>query len=305
MRASAGAGAALLLDPRIVLPRQKPMIVRTIPSTGEKIPAVGLGSSQTFNVGASAEERAPIREVIRLFSEMGGKLIDTAPSYRRSEGVIGDLVAELGTRDRLFLATKVRKEGREEGIAEIETSFERLHTDTLDLIQVHNLRDTPTQLATLRELKQQGRIRYVGVTTSSLRQFEAMEQVLSTEELDFVQLNYNIGSRQAEERLLPLAKERGIAVLVNLPYGRGRMFRAVGDAKLPEWAAAFDCESWGQFFLKFIISHPAVTCPIPATSNPRHLVDNMGAMYGRLPDEAMRKRMVEYFERVSGQHARS
>ncbi len=296
LKISAGAGAAIYLNRLEVLGQESEMIRRTIPSSGEQIPAVGLGSARTFDVGTSAEERAPLKEVLRLFVEKGGTLVDSSPMYGNSEVVIGDLAAELRVTESLFTATKVWTRGRDQGISQMGTSLELFRTDQIDLMQVHNLRDAEIHLATLREWKAAGRIRYIGITTSSIRQFAAVEQLLSTERLDFVQLNYSIGIREAEKRLLPLAQDRGVAVLVNEPYYRGRLFSTVAEKELPEWAAEFDCESWGQFFLKYILSHPAVTCPIPATAKPNHLADNMGAMYGRLPDEGMRGRMVAYFE---------
>ncbi len=293
-------GAALLLDPGIIIPQDRPKIMKTIPATGETLPAVGLGTSSSFRRAASGEGVDPVKTIIDLFSKQGGMLIDTAPSYGESEPVIGDIVSELGIRRKLFLATKVRIEGRTAGIEQMEASFEHLKTDVVDLMQVHNLVDVETQLATIREWKEAGRIRYAGVTTSSDRAHEAMEGVLAGQELDFIQVNYNLGQRNAAARILPMARDRGVAVLINLPFGRGRLFQAAGDRDLPEWASEFDCGSWAQFFLKYIISHPAVTSPIPATSNPEHLVDNLGAAFGRLPDDRMRKRMEEYFDALGG-----
>ncbi len=275
------------------------MIMKTIPSSGEQIPAVGLGTSSTFR-RAAAGELEPLREVLDQFAAGGGQLIDTAPSYGDSEPVIGEIVTDLGVRDKLFIATKVRIEGREAGIAEMEASFRRLQTDRIDLMQVHNLTDTDTQLATIREWKAQGRIRYVGVTTSSDRSHDAMVEIMTREELDFIQVNYNLAQRNSAERILPMARDKGIAVLLNLPFGRGRLFQAVGERELPDWAAEFDCGSWAQFFLKYLISHPAVTSPIPATSKPGHLVDNLGAAFGRLPDAATRRRMEEFYDNLGG-----
>jgi aryl-alcohol dehydrogenase-like predicted oxidoreductase len=291
----AGAGASFMLGWRPRFWQESPLIHRAIPSTGETVPAVGIGA-RNYRVGPSATERAPFKATLRVFAELGGKLVDTAPSYGNSETVVGDLVAELGTRDDLFLATKVDREGREAGIERMEASMRFLRTDRIDLMQVHNLRDSDTQLGTLREWKAQGRIRYLGVTTSSARQYEALGRIMERETLDFVQINYSLGARGAAERLLPLAADRGMAVLINLPFGRGRLFRRVGDRPLPGWAAEFDCESWGQFFLKYVLSHPAVTCPIPGTTKEHHAVDNMGAARGRLPDMALRRRMEEFYD---------
>jgi len=238
---------------------------------------------------------------------LGGKVLDTAPSYgnridretrsfKNSEHVLGEIMSALGARSDIFLAGKVDREGREAGIERMEASYEALQTDTVDLMQVHNMRDTATQLATLREWKAAGRVRYIGVTTSSDRQYERVEYALASEEMDFVQIDYSLLNRGAAERILPAAQERGVAVLINLPFGRGRLFRAVGDRPLPEWAAEFDCASWGQFFLKYLIAHPAVTCPIPGTRQVRHVEDNIGAIRGRLPDAALRRRMEEFID---------
>jgi len=209
---------------------------------------------------------------------------------------VGDLVEELGIRDRLFIATKVRQDGQAAGVAEIDSSFERLRTDRFELLQVHNLRDLDAQLGTLRAMKDAGTIRYVGITTSSYRQYEQFEQVMSHEELDFIQVNYSLASRDAAGRILPLAQDRGMAVLVNLPFGRGRLFEAVGDRPLPDWAAEFDAKSWAQFFLKFVVSNPAVTCAIPGTAKPNYARDNIGAAMGRLPDADTRRRMAVLYD---------
>ncbi len=291
-----GFGASLTMGRLPDLFAAQSILKRPIPRTGELITAVGLGTSGRFNVGPDASDRAPVKEVLRLFVEMGGALVDTSPSYRRSEGVLGDLSAELGIRKSLFLATKVSTwEDREEGIEQMEGSLKALHTDRVDLMQVHNLKNWKTHLKTLREWKDAGSIRYLGVTTSQVVDFEEMESIIRSEKPDFVQLNYNIETRDAEKRLLPLAADSGTAVLVNRPFQRARLFRKVRalGARPPSWAAEFDCETWGQFMLKFILSHPAVTCTIPATRKPKHLVDNMGAGMGRLPDKKMRRRMVE------------
>jgi len=300
VKIGASASAALALGVRPVLGRGSrdplTLIVRPIPSTGEEIPVVGIGTARRYDVGTSAAERVPLRETVALFRDLGGKLIDTAPSYGNAETVVGDLVAELGFRDQLFLATKVRKEGLDEGLAEIERSFGLLKTDTFDLLQVHNLVDVDTQLATLRELKESGRVRYIGMTTSSARQYEQFADVMRSEDMDFIQVNYSLASREAATEILPLARDRGMAVLINLPFGRGRLFSAVGDRPLPDWTVEFDCESWGQFFLKYIVGHPAVTCVIPGTAKPHYATDNMGAARGRLPDAAMRTKMEEFYD---------
>ncbi len=297
LKISAGTGAALLLSDLPVLAQDQPLLMRSIPSSGEQIPAVGLGSARTFSVGPSGEERAPLREVLRLFYEMGGRFFDTAPTYGSSERVAGVMVQELGIQTDLFFATKIStRGGREAGLDQQQGSLQTWGRDTIDLNQVHNLRDVDIHLRTIRQAKEDGWTRYVGVTTSFGRQYQQMEQVLRTEDLDFVQLNYSLGERQAAERLLPLAQDRGIGVVVNEPYNVGRLFGATRGRELPGWAAEFDCRSWGQFFLKYILAHPAVTVVIPATSDPEHLVDNMGAGVGRLPDERTRTRMEELFD---------
>ena len=300
LRIGAGTGAGLLLGELPAFGQDRPLLMRAIPSSGEEIPAVGLGSARTFNVGSSDEERAPLTEVLRLFHELGGRFFDTAPSYGSSESVAGQLVQDLGIQDDLFFATKISTGGgREAGLEQEEGSHRSWGRDTIDLNQVHNLRDVDIHLRTIRQAKEEGRTRYVGVTTSFPRQYQEMEQVLRTEELDFVQINYSIGEREAAERLLPLAQDRGMAVVVNEPYNVGRVFGAVSGRELPEWAVEFDCQSWGQFFLKYILSHPAVTVIIPATSDPVHLADNMGAGVGRLPDERTRTRMEELFDSLT------
>jgi aryl-alcohol dehydrogenase-like predicted oxidoreductase len=297
LKLTAGAGAALALGVRLPAFAQSSEIMkRPIPSSGEMIPVVGLGTSQTFNVETTEEALAPLKEVMRTFVDMGGTVLDTAYGYRNSETVSGILAADLGVTDRLFMATKVAAETTEQGIEQMENSMNLLKRSVIDLMQVHNLRGWQVQLPMLREWKAAGRFRYIGITTSSTRQYDDFVAVMEQEDLDFIQVNYSLAQRQAEERILPLAADRGMAVLCNLPYGRGRLFRAVQGHELPEWAAEFDAASWGQFFLKFIISHPAVTCPIPATTNARHAADNMGAAYGRLPDGAMRRRMIEFFD---------
>ncbi|MDH3287085.1 MAG: aldo/keto reductase [Betaproteobacteria bacterium] len=270
------------------------LTTRPIPSSGERLPVVGIGTNR-YGTGPEAEI-APLRETLKTFAAAGGKLIDTAPLYRNSELVLGQLIAELGIRKQLFLATKVYTDGRKAGIEEMNASFKRLRTDRIDLIQVHSLSDTTTQLATMREGKAAGRYRYVGVTTSRDSQYDEMEAVLTKEKLDFVQVDYSIENRTAAERILPLALERGVAVLVNLPFGRARLFSAVRGKPLPAWAAEFDCQSWAQFFLKYVIGHLAVTCAIPGTRRPAHVVDNLGAARGRLPDQALRGKMEQFFD---------
>lgn len=303
VKIGAGASAAVALGVRPGFGRApvRPfdLITRPVPSTGEEIPVVGIGTARRYDVAASGADIEPLRETLATFRKLGGTLVDTAPSYGNAEVVVGDLVSELGFRDDLFIATKVRKEGRDEGNAEIASSFERLQTDRFDLLQVHNLVGIDTQLPTLRELKDAGRVRYIGMSTSSGRQYEAFADVMRREDMDFIQVNYSLASRDAADVILPLAADRGMAVLVNVPFGRGRLFDAVGERPLPDWAGEFDCESWGQFFLKYIVGHPAVTCVIPGTAKPHYATDNMGAAMGRLPDAAMRAKMEEFFDSLT------
>ncbi len=295
-RLIAGAAVATSLWPvssRAAEKAASAQLLRAIPSTGEKIPALGLGTSQTFDVGGSAADREPLREVLRRFVELGGKVVDTSPMYGRAEEVIGDLANDLKVRDSLFLASKVWTTGKEEGIESIERTLSRLQTKRLELMQVHNLVDLDVQLATLRAWKEEGRIRYVGITHYVESSFPAVEKILRREKLDFLQINYSIAERGAEERILPLCQERGVATLINRPFARGNLFSRLRSQPLPEWAAEFDCKSWAQFLLKWIVANTAVTCAIPATSKAKHLEDNMAAGLGRLPDEKMRQRMVQ------------
>jgi len=267
------------------------MLTRPIPSSGEKLPVIGLGTWQTFDVDLA--QSAPLAEVLRTFVKLGGRLIDSSPMYGRAEQVIGDLLTKLKLRDSLFLATKVWTRGQQAGIDSMERSFARLQTKTIDLMQVHNLVDAETQLQTMREWKAQGRFRYLGVTHYEAGAFAEVAKILAREKLDFVQINYSIMERDAEEKILPLAQERGIAVIVNRPFGGGDLFHRVRGKPLPDFAAEFDCTSWAQFFLKWIVAHPAVTCAIPATNSVQHLDDNMRAGFGRLPDAKLRQRMIE------------
>ncbi len=268
------------------------LLRRPIPRTGELLPIIGLGTWQTFDVGESESERAPLREVLHELVRHGASVVDSSPMYGQSEGVVGSLAAELGIHPKLFLATKVWTNGRDAGIRQMEQSFGRLRTQRMDLMQVHNLVDWRTHLQTLRRWKEQGRVRYIGVTHYTESAYNDLGRVLETEELDFVQLNYSLAERTAERRLLPLAAERRIAVLVNRPFAQAGLFREVRGKSLPAWAKEIGCATWAQFFLKFAISHPAVTCAIPGTSKVRHLVDNLQAGLEPLPDAGTRARMV-------------
>jgi aryl-alcohol dehydrogenase-like predicted oxidoreductase len=300
IKAGIGLGASLWLRPENLFAQAQPLIQKKIPSTGESIPIIGIGTARRYEEVKTDAEKVPLRETIRQFQALGGKVIDSSPSYGTAETVVGELVEGLKVRDSLFLATKVslRNIGRQEGIAQIEQSFKKFRTNKIDLIAVHNLRDTDTQLGTLREMKQSGRIRYVGITTSFDNQYAEFEQVMKKEALDFIQVDYALDNRDGGERIIPLAADRGMAVMINLPFGRGRLFNAVQGKKLPEWAGEFDCHSWAQFFLKYIVSHPAITCAVPGMARPEYVVDNLGAARGRLPDGAMRRRMESFIDNV-------
>jgi diketogulonate reductase-like aldo/keto reductase len=289
-----GAGAALALTSRAAAaePLNSQSIQRMIPSTNEALPAIGLGTWQTFDVGKDRAARDPLTEVLKEFSALGGKLIDSSPMYGKSEEVAGDLIEELGLRKSLFIATKVWIQGKDAGIRQMEASMAKLKSPVIDLMQVHNLVDVKTQLETLKAWKREGRIRYLGVTHYNEGGHEAVAKMVESETLDFIQINYSVGEREAEDRLLPLAKECGVAVIVNRPFAGGNLLAQLQERPLPEFAKEIGCESWAQLLLKFVISHPAITCAIPATSKVKHLRDNMGAMRGPLPDEALRKRIA-------------
>lgn len=272
-----------------VSPAESP-ITRPIPSSQEALPAIGMGTWQTFDVAAA--ETAPLEEVLRLFAELGGRLIDSSPMYGRSEAVAGDLQAKLNLRPKLFVATKVWTSGKAEGIRQMEASLRKLKADPIDLMQVHNLLDLETHLATLAEWKSRGRIRYLGITHYSASSHGAVEKAMKAHKPDFVQINYSVGEPEAADRLLPLALDLGIAVIANRPFAGGDLLRRLKGRALPPWAPEIDCGSWAQLLLKFVISHPAVTCAIPATSKATHLRDNMGAGRGRLPDTALRAKIA-------------
>ncbi len=294
-----------------VTTRKESMIARPIPKNpGEKLPVIGLGTWQTFDVGTSAAERGPILDVLRRFLAAGGRVVDSSPMYGRAEQVTGDLLAELEAERRgaagsspdaqrsppPFLATKVWTTGKDAGKSEMKRSLKRLRTARMDLMQVHNLLDVETHLPVLREWKKAGTVRYLGVTHYQQSESGRIERLMKSEALDFVQIPYSISRRQAEERLLPAALDTGTGVLVMQPFETGELFRRVKGKALPAWAAEFDCTSFAQFFLKFIVSHPAVNCPLPATSNPKHVADNVQAGFGRLPDAALRRKMIAFLE---------
>ena len=304
LKYTGAAGAALWLNPQLLSAAAAgEMIKRTIPSSGEELPMMGLGSSATFSRLAGSGEIDALREVLRTLTENGGTVFDTAPSYGDSEEVAGELVNDLGVEESIFWATKVNAAPRGGGSADpqaaraqIETSFKRIGTPTIDLIQVHNLADIPTQLEILKELKEEGRVRYIGTTSTSADSYDYLAEVMRKEPLDFIGVDYAVDNRESAKTILPLAQERGIGVLVYLPFGRTRLWNRVEGREVPEWAAEFDATSWAQFFLKFVAAHPAVTAITPATSKPHHMLDNIGGAVGRLPDKATQQRMIEYVD---------
>ncbi len=290
----AGVPAALATTQTMSAPDTP--LTRRIPASGERLPVVGVGTWQTFDVGDDAAARAPLRDVLAQFAQGGGKLIDSSPMYGTSESVAGDLVAELGLRERLFIATKVWTSGRAEGIRQMEDSFRRLRVARMDLMQIHNLLDAATHTRTLEQWKSEGRVRYIGITHYTASAYAEVERWLRRGGYDFLQINYSLAERDAERRLLPLAQEMKVAVIANRPFAGAGAFRRVLGKPLPPWAQELGIASWAQYFLKWIIGHPAITCAIPGTGKPAHLKDNLGAAHGKLPDAAMRNRMVQYFE---------
>ena len=297
-----GAGAALTVSSRL-LAAQQSVLQRAIPSTGEKLPVIGLGSSATFSQAARSADVAGLKEVMKALVDNGGKVLDTAPGYGASEQVSGQIAKELGIANRIFWATKVNVAGRggskadpAAARAQIEDSFKKLGVSRIDLVQVHNMGDIATQLPILKEMKQQGRIRYIGVTTTFHEQYPLIEQTMRNEPIDFVGLDYAIDNRDVEQTLLPLALERKIGVLVYLPFGRNSLFRRVGNRPLPDFAKEFEASTWAQFFLKYLVSHPAVTAVTPSTTKAANMIDNLGGGTGRVPDTAMRKRMADYID---------
>lgn len=276
--------------------QENKIIKRAIPSTGELLTAVGVGTWQTFDVGNDSVEREPLKGVLKTLIEKGGTVIDSSPMYGRSEKVIGELSSELSLNSKLFVATKVWTTGEQEGIRQMNNSFSLLKRSRIDLMQIHNLVDWQTHLKTLRSWKEAGKIKYIGITHYTEGAYNSIEQILKTNQLDFLQINYSVTSRKAEEKLFPLAQEKKVAVIVNQPFEEGALFRAVKGKQLPGWASEFDCVSWAQFFLKFILSNPTVTCVIPGTARVEHMVDNMGAAYGRVPSEKHRAQMVKVID---------
>ena len=271
------------------------MLKRMIPSSGEEMSVIGLGTSRVFDIERSKNELNVREKILDIFYENGGRLIDTSPMYGMSEEIIGITAKKYIEKNRFFLATKVWTEGRENGMRQIEESFQKMRTDKISLIQVHNLLDWKTQIKTLRSLKDEGRIDYIGITHYKSNAFDEMIKIMKAEKVDFAQFNYSMGEREAEQKILPFCKDNGIATLINRPFMRGRLFREAQEKKLPSWVSDYDIDSWGQFFLKYIISHDAVTNIIPATSKPKNMLDNARAGMGRMLDEKAKKRMLEVF----------
>ena len=287
-----GAGAALAAMPSFAA--QQSMTTKTIPSSGEELPIIGLGTYSVFDVDSTPEMIESRKAIVDKLVEASGSVIDTSPMYNRSEKVVGDIIRAGTDSSKLFLATKVWTDGTARGLAQMERSLDLMNTKIVDLMQVHNLRDTARHMESIRQWQDDGIIRYSGLTHYAAGAYRALESEMQRFEPQFIQINYSLGERESEDRILPLAQEMGIAVLINRPFQSGRLFRAVSGKRVPKWASDY-ASSWGQFFLKFIVSHPAVTCAIPATSKIHHMVDNLGAGVGPLPDAAMRKRMADYF----------
>jgi aryl-alcohol dehydrogenase-like predicted oxidoreductase len=295
-----GGGAGLTaavggLNPLLGQRSQQALQMKTIPSSGQQVPAIGIGC-RNFRGAPGSAEIPVFRDTFETFHRLGGRVVDTSPNYGNSEEVIGGIMRELEIRDDLWLATKVDREDEASGIQRMDESFEKLGGDQFDLMQVHNLRGVDVQLETMKAWKEQGRFRHIGVTTSNARQYEALADIMRRHDLDFVQVNFALGARGAAEMLLPLAEDRGMAVLVNLPFGRGRMFEAVADSALPDWAADIDAESWAQVFLKYVMAQPGTVIPIPGTTKPHHAEDNVGAAMGRLPDANLRREMERFID---------
>jgi aryl-alcohol dehydrogenase-like predicted oxidoreductase len=288
--------AALAVAGPTVAAEGNEMIAREIPSSGERVPVIGMGSSGTFDVAGAPAETSPLRDVLLAFADGGGRVIDTSPMYGRAESVLGDLIAELGLRPKLWLATKVWTRGRQAGAQQIAESMRRLRTERLELLQIHNLLDWREHVPTLKTLQQSGKLRYTGITHYRADAHVELERVLREERFDWLQVNYSLAERSAETRLLPFCRDHGIAVMVNRPFADGGMFRRVQGKPLPPWARELGCATWAQFFLKFVASHPAVTCTIPATARASHVRDNCAAGSDPMPDAGQRSRMADYWD---------
>jgi diketogulonate reductase-like aldo/keto reductase len=293
---TAAAGGALgVLGPARPA-RAATLVERAIPSSGEKIPIIGLGTARVYDVEAGDPKLPELKATVETFVREGGKVIDCSPTYGNAEAVVGRFINELGARNKVFYATKISTNGEKEGMEQVNTSLKQWNTDRFDLLQVHNMRDFGTQIRTIRRLKDEGKVRYVGVTTSSQRSYDRFVALLKSEKLDFVQVNYSLMQPESGDRVLPAAKDAGLAVLINRPFALAGTFRKVKGRKLPEWAAEFGARTWAQFFLKFVVSHPAVTCAIPGTDKPEYMTDNLGAAVGPMPDEKARARMLAFWK---------
>ncbi|MCJ7838896.1 MAG: aldo/keto reductase [Burkholderiales bacterium] len=277
---------------------QAPVLRRPIPSSGQLLPVIGAGTAVVYSLDPDDPKFAVLVETVRTLLAHGGAAIDTSPTYGRAEKSLGEIFRRIGGRERAFLATKISTTGEQAGIDSVAASLRDLGTDRIDLLQVHNIRDTDVHLRTIRRLQDEGKVRYSGITTSFRNTYEEYERIMRREKLDFIQIDYALDNREAEERILPLARERGMAVLINLPFGRGRLFGKARGRPLPPWAAEIDCGSWAQFFLKFVLAHPAVTAIIPGTDRPEYALDNLNAARGRIPDARMRERMLSYWDQL-------
>ncbi len=293
LKLTTSAGFGMMIKP---LYQPETIIKRGIPSSGEAIPIVGLGTWIQFDVGSSGAERTPLRKVLTQMKKYGGKVIDSSPMYGNSETVIGDLTQQLGIDEHFFYATKVWTSGQQAGIRQMEASMQKMQRTTMDLMQIHNLTDWKTHIKTLHKWKEEGKIRYIGITHYLDSAHAQVEEIIKTENIDFAQFNYSIRSRHAGQSLLETARKHGVAVIINRPFEGGGLFGLVRNKRLPAWAKEYGINSWAQFFLKFILSHPSVTCAIPGTSDPEHVVENMLAGYGKLPDEVLREKMVRYVQ---------
>ena len=303
LRLAAGAAGALATGGLLgvagsAIAADAPVLRRPIPSSGELLPVIGVGTAVVYEIETSDAKFPLLVDSIKAFLENGGTLIDTSPTYGRAEKNLGVIFRRTGLRKNAFLATKISTSGEQSGVNQVESAMRDMGTDRLDLLQVHNIRDTNTHLRTIRRLKDEGKVRYVGITTSFDRDYPEFEQIMRRERLDFIQIDYALDNRNAEERILPLAQDRGMAVLINLPFGRGRLFSAARGKPLPPFAAEIDCTSWAQFFLKFLLAHPAVNGVIPGTDRPEFAIDNLNAARGRIPDARMRDQMIKFWATI-------
>lgn len=303
LRLAAGAAGAIATGGLLgraggAIAADAPVLRRPIPSTGEMLPVIGVGTAVVYEIESSDAKFPLLVDSVKTFLENGGTLIDTSPTYGRAEKNLGEIFRRTGLRKNAFLATKISTSGEQSGINQVESAMRDMGTDRLDLLQVHNIRDTNTHLRTIRRLKDEGKVRYVGITTSFDRDYPEFEQIMRRERLDFIQIDYALDNRNAEERILPLAQDRGMAVLINLPFGRGRLFSAARGKPLPSFAAEIDCTSWAQFFLKFLLAHPAVNGVIPGTDRPEFAIDNLNAARGRIPDARMREQMIKFWATI-------